>query len=805
MSRRSRSNVPRYKDADADTDARVKDLLARLSLPQKLRQLSGCWASTLHSEGVFDAKAASDRLADGIGHITRIGASSGLLPSASAGFANAIQRVLVEQSEFGIPAIIHEEAIAGYCARGATQFPQAIGQAATFDPPLIGRLADVVRTQMRAVGARQALAPVLDVARDPRWGRVEETYGEDPYLCGRIGVAFVRGLQGEDLRDGVAATAKHFLGYGLPEGGLNHAPVQLGARTLREVYAEPFAAAIREARLAAVMNSYSSVDGLPCAGAPDILRRLLRDELKFSGVVVADYYSIALLVRHHKTAADKGAAALQALRAGLDVELPAQDCFGEPLLSLLEMPETQDELLQLVDEAVARSLRLKFELGLFEDPYVPEQSAGAMFQTAPQRQLAFEVAQASMVLLENDGILPLKPESSIALLGPAADDARLLLGDYNYPVHAELVYARDAQAAPELAPASGAPRSQLVNDPFRPGPFFPEMQTPKEALTLRANVVHHSGCAIDGPAGSEVAQIKEAVAAARRCDVAIICVGGRSGLLPDATSGEFRDAADLRLTGQQEALIDRVLATGTRTIVVVFAGRAFDLSHFSQRVNGLLYCWLPGQASGPALASVLFGDVSPSGRLPLTLLRGVGQVPSYHSHRNGGGRSMVHESYSDLSNEPLYPFGYGLSYTQFEYGPLQGPASVDTFGVIVVSTTVVNTGHRRAAEVVQLYLSDLVAEVARPEKTLVGFAKLTLEPGEGKQLQFHLDTSQAAYFDQRMAFVVEPGELRLTVGPNSQSVQGELTLLLEGERRELHQHQVISTRVAISKAERSNE
>lgn len=797
MTRRQKSVSPRYKDPEEDIDTRVADLLPRLSLVQKLRQLSGCWSSKLHGPGGFDEAEAKRQLTDGIGHVTRIGASSGLLPEASAAFANAIQRVLVENSEHGIPAIIHEEAIAGYCARGATQFPQAIGQAATFDPLLIRQMAEVVREQMRAVGARQALAPVLDVARDPRWGRVEETFGEDPYLCGRMGVAFVRGLQGEQLREGVAATAKHFLGYGLSEGGMNHAPVQLGQRQLREVYAEPFAAAIREARLAAVMNAYTSVDGVPCAGSPGILRQLLRDELKFNGVVVADYYSIALLVRHHRTAADKGAAAAQALRAGLDLELPAQDCFGAPLAALLAEPAEQSELEGLIDEAVARTLALKFELGLFESPYVDEGTAGTVFETAAQRALACEVAEASMVLLENDGTLPLSAEVRIALLGPTADDARLLLGDYNYPVHAEISYARNAQGeVSDLAPSSGA--SGAVDDPFQAGPYFVDVITPRQALEQRTSVDYQRGCGVRAEQGSELAQIKQAVAIARSSDVALICVGGRSGLLADATSGEFRDAADLRLTGHQEALIDRVLATGTKTVVVVFGGRAFDLSHFASRVNALLHCWLPGEASGTALAKILFGDVSPSGRLPVTLVRGVGQVPSYYGFRSGGGKSMALGSYSDLSNEPLYPFGFGLSYSEFEYGELAGPSAVDTFGVIVVSLTLRNIGERAAAEVVQLYLSDLVADVARPEKALVGFAKVLLAPGERQRLQFHLDSSQAAYYNQDMDFVVDPGEIRLSVGSSSQAVKGELTVLLEGERRQLQQHQIISTRVAVS-------
>ncbi|MFK7914266.1 MAG: glycoside hydrolase family 3 N-terminal domain-containing protein [Pseudomonadales bacterium] len=779
MARRSGTAVPRYRDAELDSAERAKDLLARLSLPQKLQQLVGCWPAQLCSEESFDPELAREILTDGIGHISRIGASTGLLPGASAALANAIQQFLVEETEHGIPAIIHEDAIAGYCARGATVFPQAIAQAATFEPRLARRIAAAAAAQMRAVGAQQALGPVLDVARDPRWGRLEETYGEDPYLCGRMGIGFVRGLQGEALTKGVAATAMHFLGYGLPEGGINHAPVQIGPRTLREVYAEPFAAAIREARLASVMHSYSAVDGVPCGGAPGILRELLRDELKFDGVVVADYFGVALLERHHHIAANKTHAAILALRAGLDIELPAKDCFGSEFAEAIAADAT---LLPLLDDAVGRVLRLKFELGLFESPYVDAAEAGAAFETAEQRALALEVATASMVLLENDGVLPLPAATKIALLGPAADDARTLQGDYHYPAQAELV---------------GGSASSFV-----PGPEDVALSTPLGALSEQFEVHFAPGCGITPGAGSaggsELGEIKDAVALTRNCDVALICVGGSSGSLANDTSGAFRDAADLRLTGNQEALIERVLATGKPVVVAVFGGRAFDLSRFADRVNALLYCWLPGAEGGRALAQLVSGAVSPSGRLPVSLVRSVGQVPSYYGHRGGDGRSLAHGDYIDTASTPLYPFGFGRSYSTFSYGPFEGPTAVDVFGVIVVSVVVENTGGCSAAEVVQLYLRDTLADVARPRKALAGFARLQLAAGERKRVQFQLDTSQAAYFNQAMEFVVEPGELLLFVGSSSAHSHGELAVMLEGEKRFLQQHQVISTRVAVT-------
>src|SRR5947207_12522064 len=393
---------------------------------------------------------------------------------------NQVQLFAIERTRLGIPVVVHEEFTGGYCARGATVFPQAIGLAATWDPALVEDVAAVIRDQLRAVGARHTLAPVLDIARDPRWGRVEETYGENPVLAGAIGTAYVRGLQTDDIRNGVICTGKHFLGYGLPEGGMNHAPVHVGPRQLREVFAEPFVAAIRDAGLASVMNSYSSVDGLPCAGSHAILTGLLRDELGFEGVVVADYFSVALLVSHHHTAGDRGAAAAQALAAGLDMELPAIDCFRD-----LEAEVASGRLnVEVVDRAVRRALAAKFRLGLFEQPYVDAGAAPARFQTRDQRALARRAAAESVVLLTNDGVLPLRPDiGTIAVIGPGADDERLLQGDYHYPAHVEIVYLGGAApGGPAAQETAGVPFLPEAGGAFAPGPYFTPHVTPLAGL-----------------------------------------------------------------------------------------------------------------------------------------------------------------------------------------------------------------------------------------------------------------------------------------------------------------------------------
>ncbi|MCZ6617180.1 MAG: glycoside hydrolase family 3 C-terminal domain-containing protein [Gammaproteobacteria bacterium] len=775
------SDVLAYKNADLAVEERVADLIARMTLPEKLKQIGCIWSTELVENDVFVREVAIERLFDGIGHVTRIGATTGLTPLENARFANQIQNVLVEHSRLGIPAIIHEEAVAGFCARGATQYPQAIGLAATFAPDLVQDMAAGIRREMLAVGARHALSPVLDIARDPRWGRLEETYGEDPYLAGRMGVAFVRGLQGRDLREGVVATGKHFLGYGLSEGGMNHAPVHLGPRQLREVFAEPFSAAIREANLLSVMNSYSSVDGIPCGAAGEILQDLLRDELGFEGIVVADYYTLNLLIRHHRVAASKGDAAAMALIAGMDVELPALDCFGEPLREKVEAGEVD---VSLVNRAVSRLLNLKFKLGLFENPYVDEELAEGVFDTAENRALARRLAEQSLVLLKNDDdLLPLKRGMKIALVGPTADDQRLMQGDYHYPAHAEIVYRRE-ELNTDITPArSGA---------FQPGPYYVPMVTPRSALESMFDVTYEKGCEIND---LEESGISRAVTAASRADVAVVCVGGKSGLLPDCTSGEFRDAADLKLTGRQETLIRAVAASGTPTVVVVIGGRGFDLSGVVETVGAVILAWLPGEEGGSAIANVLAGEVSPSGRLPVSLPRGVGQLPVYYNHKSGGGRSAPLGNYTDLSTKPLFPFGHGLSYASFTYENLRCPDTVDTHSVINVGVTIINDSDCAADEVVQLYVHDKIADVARPVQQLAGFARLSLQPQERRDIQFQVDISQLAYFNRAMEFVVDPGEVDVMLGASSKDIRCRKTVMVQGERRQLQQRQIVATQV----------
>jgi beta-glucosidase len=778
-----------YRDPNASIEDRVENLLTLMTLDEKLAQLGCLWSTAFVSTGAFDPNTVAEQMPHGIGQVTRIGASTGLHPQESAALMNAIQKVAVERTRLGIPVIVHEESTGGFCHRDATVFPQGIGLAATWDPGLVKQVAEVIRIQMRAVGARHALAPVLDVARDPRWGRVEETYGENPVLNGTIGTAYVQGLQSDNLREGVAATGKHFLGYSLSEGGRNWGPVQMGPRELREVYAEPFSAVIRNVGLATMMNSYASVDGLPCAGSPAILTELLRDELGFAGAVVADYSSVLQLMTYHHVAATPGEAARLALLAGLDMELPAVDCYGAPLKAEVEAGRVP---LEIVDTAVRRVLRLKFQLGLFENPYVDAEAANKAFQTPEQRTLARKAVAESTILLTNDGVLPLSPTvKRIAVIGPGADDERLLQGDYHYPAHLEIIYA-----APPHVEAEGLMPPQASGS-YAPGPYFTPHITPlaglRAAVGNDVEVRYAKGCEV---LGNDQSGFAEAMQVARDVDVAVVVVAGRSGILRPVTVGEGNDATSLDLTGVQQELIEAIATTGTPLVVVVLSGRVHTLTSIARRANALLQVFPPGEEGGNGLADVLTGNVNPSGRLTVSLPRSVGQVPNYVGPRAGGDRAMFFGDYIDSPTTPLFAFGHGLSYTTFAYSDLAVQAK-STTEPIEVSIEVRNTGERAGDEVVQLYCRDLVASVARPERMLLGFTRLSLIPGQVRRVTFTVHPSRLAFYDPQMRFVTEPGAFTFSIGASSADIRAEKTVTLDGQVAEYRQREIVGTKVQV--------
>lgn len=790
-----------YRDPTASIDERVADLLGQMTLEEKIAQLGAIWVTSLIKDGAFDADLAAERLKDGIGQVTRIGASTGLLAAESAALGNDIQRVLVERSRLGIPMVIHEEGVGGFLHRGATTFPQGLGLAATWNTDLMTEVADVIRTQMLAVGARHNLSPVLDVARDPRWGRVEESYGESPELCARMGVAYVAAMQTDDLANGVVCTGKHFLGYALSQGGRNQAPVHLGGRELREVYAEPFAAAIREAGLASMMNSYSSIDGMPVAASREILTDLLRGELGFEGTVVADYFAVMQLELNHKTAVDREAAAAQALGAGLDIELPSLDYYPHLVAAVRE--GRFDEA--IVDESCTRVLVQKFQLGLFESPYVDAGAATAVFDTPVQRELAHQAAAEGLVLLKNDGVLPIDPKvGSVAVIGPHADDRRLLQGDYHYPAHLEIIFDQGdsvvADALNDMMGTEGTGTDQLPQSggAFEAGPYYTHHITPLAGLTAalpNASIVHEQGCA---DAGDDASGIAAAVAAASAADVAIVFVGARSGLIPSCTVGEARDATDLDLPGVQSDLVAAVAATGTPLVVVVVSGRVHTLPAENDAANAMLWSILPGEEGGRAIAGVLTGAVNPAGRLPVTMPKNVGQLPLHHDSRARGDRSEFYGNYVDSDVQGLYWFGHGLSYSTFDYGELDVTAGSTTTPT-TIQVPITNTSDRDGDEVVQLYVTDDVASVARPMRELAGFARVSIAAGATTTVTFTLDPSRLAFHGPDMTLATEPGTFTLRVGRSSFDPEmSEQQITLDGAVAEYRRDSIVATTATAS-------
>jgi beta-glucosidase len=761
-----------YRDASLGVGERIADLLARMRLEEKLAQLGSAWVFQLADGAALDEARARELLRHGLGQVTRISGASSLDARQAAGLANAIQRHLVGSTRLGIPAIVHEEICSGMMARGSTIFPQAIGLASTWSPDLADALGATVRDQMRAVGAHQGLSPVLDICRDPRWGRTEETFGEDPYLVARMGVAFVRGLQGDDLASGVIATAKHFVGYGASEGGLNWAPAHVGARELRDVHLHPFEAVVRTTGLRSVMHTYNELDGVPGAANRELLTTVLRDEWGFAGCVVADYFAIRQLAEYHHVAADAADAAAMALEAGLDVELPGTDCFGEPLLQAVRDGRVSEAR---IDAAVARVLRDKFDLGLFEQPYVDAERAVLAVDTPGHRRLARKIARKSLVLLRNDDhALPLgtlRPGGSIAVIGPNADSGRHLFGDYTYPAHIE--------SLEEMRQSGRNVFSMPLDANHRLAPPAAEATTVFGALRARfgSGVRHAAGCGVTD--GSR-AGFAEAVGLAATSDVVVLVMGDKAGLTDDCTTGESRDVASLDLPGVQEhlarAVIDAVAGKGTPVVLVLVAGRPLGSAWLHERCTAVLMAWLPGHEGGEAIAEALAGDAVPGGKLPLSYPRSAGQVPVFYGHKISGGRSHWKGDYVDLAADPLYPFGHGLSYTTFALSDVAvvgagagagSGAELSWHDTITTRAVVTNTGDRPGDEVVQLYVRDPAASVTRPVLELKSFVRVGLAPGESRTVTFATPAAQLGFHGRDLAYVVEPGRIDVLVGTSS--------------------------------------
>lgn len=754
------TTVAPYRDPGLSPRERAADLLARMTAAERVAQLGSVWAFELIGDGSVDRERLAALVPEGIGEITRLAGSTELGPFEVACAANEIQRFLVEETRLGIPAMVHEECLHGLLASGAPCFQQSIGAAASFDADAVSAVAATIRRRMLATGARHALGPVFDIGRDARWGRIEETYGEDPYLAAELGAAYVRALQGVDLAHGVVATGKHMVGHGLAEGGMNQAPAHVGPRELRDEQLLPFEAAVRETGLASIMPAYCDVDGVPCHASGELLTGILRNEWGFDGIVASDYVGITMLRTAHRLTADPAATAALALSAGVDLELPSTVTYGDPLLTALKDGRIDPAL---VDRAVERILRLKFELGLFERPYVAQlTNADLDALQADERRTGLQLAQRSLVLLVNNGLLPLDPAPSrVAVVGPIADSARDLLGDYSHVVHMQTL--REMRGG---ANALGAHTGEL---PVSLRDELAGRQTILDAIRERlagSEVVHAAGTGIHTGTDDQIA---EAVDVARQAEIAIVIVGERSGLTDDSTTGEFRDRRDLSLHGRQQELLEAVVSTGTPVVLVVISGRPLALGWAARHCAAILLGWVPGDAGPEAIADALIGVVNPGGKLPVSFPEHVGQTPLTYRHHPTGGRSSPKGDYVDGSTRPLWPFGFGLSYTTFELTELRvDRAAVSTDGgEFLVTVDVVNTGRHAGDEVVQLYARDEEATVARPVLELIGFRRVELAPGERRTVTFRVAAEQLAYTGADYRRIVEPGRVTVWVGRSS--------------------------------------
>ena len=778
-----------YRDSALPVEARVADLLARMTRAEKMAQLGSFWAFEVVPESGFDEARLAALAKDGIGQITRLAGSTNLRPVEVAETANAIQRYLMEGTRLGIPAIIHEESLHGLIASDATCFQQSIGAAASFDPSVVSAMAATVRRRMLMTGARQALAPVLDIARDPRWGRIEETYGEDPYLAAELGCAYIEAIQGPDLGDGVIATGKHMVGHGLAEGGLNQAPVHIGPRELRDEQLFPFEAAVRLAGIASIMPAYCDVDGVPCHASTELLAGILRGEWGFDGIVASDYIGVEMIAAAHRLTADLGEAGRLALVAGVDVELPRTAAYGEPLAAALADGRVDDDVL---DAAAARILRMKFRLGIFDRPYIEVPLQSTFDDLAAEDMVAARLlAERSMVLVENDGVLPLDGPQRVAVIGPIADSARDLLGDYSHLVHIETL--REMRAG---ADALGMVGDGVVVEPVDE---LAGRRTTLDAIRsalVGSEVGHARGTGISD--GTD-AELEAAVALARASDVAIMVLGERSGLTDDSTTGEFRDRSTLGLMGRQQELLEAVVATGTPVVLVLVSGRPLSIEWAATHCAAVLLAWVPGDAGPDAIAAVLTGAVNPGGKLPVSVPRHVGQVPLTYRHHPTGGHSQPKGDYVDGPVAPLWPFGHGLSYTSFRVDRLRVDheeiATLD--GEVTISVEVENTGQRIGDEVVQLYVRDVEASVARPVLELRGFRRVSLEPGECRTVSFTVAAEQFAYVGADHRRVVEPGIIAVHVGTSSVELPVSTEIRLVGPTIEVRERRRYLTESAL--------
>lgn len=790
-----------YKDSSQTVEARVEDLLSRMTLEEKVAQLCGDLPMELVADGMPSVELLKKKFPHGHGRLTQYSTIGLADPMRIARLSNVLQKYFVEETRLGIPVALQSENLCGYPAMGGTLFPSQMNAACTWEPELVEAMSRIIGQESKAVGINSAMSPVIDIVRDHRWGRVYETYGEDPYLTSQMGIHYVKGMQG-DKEHGVACIAKHFLGYSETQGGLNTATARITDRELYEVFATPFEAAMREADVSSVMANYAEIDGMCVVANKKIAHDLLRDTMKFEGILTSDGAGILKTYTDFKTADTYEEAGFLAKKAGTDTEIPVGDAFRK-LPKYVASGELDE---RLIDESVRRVLRVKFEYGLFEHPYIDEEKVLESMNNAAKNALSEEIAAKSIVLLKNDGVLPLKQGAKVALVGPHADSLRYPVSGYTFPAYVEMLTV--AENGGEVSIGGMADEAKKgdghSNSPFAAfgkaldaegrkklgdmNQVLRDMgaRTLREVLAERFEVRYAEGCHLND---EEEAGIAAAVEAAKASDVVIMACGGNCGWV-NVTGGEGKDRCSLELPGVQQKLLEAVAEAGKPVVLIMYGPGIFALPWACEHTAAMIQAWMPGQYAGKVVADILDGTANPGGKLTTTIPRSVGQTPVVYNHRMGSGYASGTDNlgsaiftggYVDQPSEPLFPFGHGLSYTSFSLSDVTLASDVvPTDGEIVVSCKVKNTGKRAGDEVVQLYYHTKKARVVRPVKQLAGFVRVSLEAGEEKQVKFTLPTSQLGYYNEDMEFVVEPARMDVMVGTSAHDIAFTAEVKLEG-------------------------
>ncbi len=760
------------------------ELIHMMTLEEKAAQLCSAWLE-IEEDGSFSVKQTSfsdecphlDRksvLGLGIGQLTRPFGTQAKDPQSVAKGVNEIQRYLIHNTRLGIPAMLHEECLTGAMVVGATIFPSSLNSASSWDIDLVKRIGMAIGKQLSSLGVHQGLAPVLDVARDARWGRTEETFGEDPYLVGSMGIAYVQGMQGKKRMP--IATLKHFLGHSYSEGGRNHAPVHMGMREMHNTFALPFEMVVKAALPGSVMPAYHDIDGMPCSGSYSLLTDLLQKKWGFDGLVVADYEAPAQLHNDHRVAPDLAHAAAMALHAGLDLELPSGTTFRQGLVQAV-----QRGLLSLddLDGAVLKILREKFRQGLFENPYIDTGSINLNSQE--NHDLALEAATKSLVLLKNEGMLPLSTGTKVAVIGPLADHPFAMYNGYSAPIHLQGAKGNVSTSPAEaktirVAIEQAFPSTRIL---YEPGCMLYESKVEQAIffpgdVTLGDTQPKHK-------LSENTSRIRDAVRAAKKADAVVLVVGDLVGLFQQGTVGEGSDVSSLTLPGVQQQLVDAILDTGKPVALVLVSGRPYDLRNASVKASAILSAWLPGEGGGEAIANVLFGKANPSGKTPLSFPLCVGSLPYAYNHTPKAKGLPRQREFGFL-----YPFGHGLSYTNFSYDDFSADTDqITSEGTVNIAVTITNTGMLAGEEIVQLYVHDVFASIVRPVKELKGFARVSLQRGEASRVTFALSAEMLSFVSDGEHRVVEPGEFEIMVGKSSEDILWRHEISVTGEGRTL--------------------